>query len=85
MAVLGLTTWVAMCKYQVMDDEAHDKWLDIDEAVACLRPRGVNITRKSLYSNVSRYRQPRSYKIRGRLRFNISDLDEWIASITKER
>jgi predicted DNA-binding transcriptional regulator AlpA len=62
-----------------------DKWLTIDEAVEYIRGRGISITRQSLYTRVSRYKQPRSYKIGKRLRFTISDLDEWIASITKER
>jgi predicted DNA-binding transcriptional regulator AlpA len=64
-------------------DDTFEKWLDIDQALEYLHERGVQITRSSLYSNVSRYRQPRSYKIR--LRFKISDLDDWIRSITKDR
>jgi predicted DNA-binding transcriptional regulator AlpA len=62
-----------------------DKWLDIDEAVAYLRSKGVAITRGTLYTNVSRYNKPKSYKVGKRLRFKISDLDDWIDSITRER
>jgi predicted DNA-binding transcriptional regulator AlpA len=64
-----------------MDEE----WLTLDEAVGYLRLKGVKITRKTLYSNVSRYKQPKSYKIGKALRFKRSDLDAYIASITKER
>jgi predicted DNA-binding transcriptional regulator AlpA len=64
-----------------MDDE----WLDIDEAVAYLRSKGVKITRKTLYSRVCRDKQPKSYKIGKALRFKRSDLDDWIKSITRER
>ena len=60
-------------------------WLEIDEAIAHLRTRGVHITRKSLYSQISRYKLPKSYKISGRLRFRVSDLNAWADSITKER
>jgi predicted DNA-binding transcriptional regulator AlpA len=63
----------------------NDEWLDIDQAVEYLRSKGVKITRKTLYSNVSRLKQPKSYKIGKALRFKVSDLDDWIASITKER
>ena len=56
------------------------------EAVAYLRSNGVTTTRGSLYTSVSRYKKPKSYKLGPRrLRFKIADLDEWIASITKER
>jgi predicted DNA-binding transcriptional regulator AlpA len=68
-----------------MDDQSHDKWLDIDQAVAYLRSRGVKITRKTLYSNVSRYKQPKSYKIGRALRFRLFDLDAWIDEITRVR
>jgi predicted DNA-binding transcriptional regulator AlpA len=68
-----------------MDDQSHDKWLDINEAVAYLRSRGVKITRETLYSNISRYKKPKSYKIGGALRFKSSDLDAWIDEITMER
>jgi predicted DNA-binding transcriptional regulator AlpA len=68
-----------------MDDQSHDKWLDIDEAVAYLRSRGVKITRKTLYSIVSRYKKPKSYKIGGALRFKLFDLDAWVDEITSER
>jgi predicted DNA-binding transcriptional regulator AlpA len=64
-----------------MDDE----WFDLDGAVAYMRSKGVKITRKTLYSNVSRFNKPKSYKIGKALRFKRSDLDGWIASITKER
>jgi hypothetical protein len=36
-----------------MDDECPGDWLDMDGAVAYLRSKGVKITRKTLYSNVS--------------------------------
>jgi predicted DNA-binding transcriptional regulator AlpA len=68
-----------------MSDPAPDRWLDIDEAVAYLRSKGVKITRQSLYTSISRHKKPRSYKIGKALRFKISDLDDWIDSITKER
>jgi predicted DNA-binding transcriptional regulator AlpA len=68
-----------------MDDECLDDWLDLDGAVAYLRSRGVKITRKTLYSNVSRYKKPKSYKIGSALRFKRPDLYDWIDSITKER
>jgi predicted DNA-binding transcriptional regulator AlpA len=64
-----------------MDDE----WFDIDGAVVYLRYKGVKITRKTLYSNVSRYKLPKSYKIGKALRFKRSYLDAWIDSITRER
>jgi predicted DNA-binding transcriptional regulator AlpA len=76
---------VALCKDPFTDDQSYDRWLDIDDAVAYLRSRGVKITRKTLYSNVSRYKKPKSYKIGGALRFKISDLDNWIDEITRER
>jgi predicted DNA-binding transcriptional regulator AlpA len=62
-----------------------DEWFDIDQAVAYLRSKGVKITRKTLYSNVSRYKKPKSYKIGKALRFKQSDLDDWLNEITKER
>ena len=68
-----------------MDDAPPDTWLDIDQAVTYLRSQGVKITRKTLYSNVSRFKTPKSYKIGKALRFKRSDLDDWIDSITKER
>jgi predicted DNA-binding transcriptional regulator AlpA len=68
-----------------MDDQSHDKWLDIDQAVAYLRSRGVKITRKTLYSNVSRYKKPKSFKIGRALRFRLFDLDAWIDEITRVR
>jgi predicted DNA-binding transcriptional regulator AlpA len=68
-----------------MSDCSPDRWLDIDEAVAYLRSKGVKITRGTLYTNVSRYKKPSCFKIGKALRFRIADLDEWIASITKER
>jgi predicted DNA-binding transcriptional regulator AlpA len=74
-----------MCIDTAMLDNQPDKWLDIDQAVAYLRSRGVKITRKTLYSNVSRYKKPKSYKIGRALRFKISDLDDWIDEITRER
>ena len=80
-----MTTHIATCNDAVMLDTPPDKWLDIDEAVAYLRSRGVKITRKTLYSNVSRYKKPKSYKIGGALRFKVSDLDAWIDEITRER
>lgn len=76
---------MALCKDPFMDDQSYDRWLDIDDAVAYLRSRGVKITRKTLYSNLSRYKKPKSYKIGGALRFKISDLDNWIDEITRER
>ena len=69
----------------IMSDPTDDTWLDIDEAVAYLRSKGVKITRKTPYSNVSRYKQPKSYKIVKALRFKVADRDAWIASIIKER
>jgi hypothetical protein len=63
----------------------HEKWLNFVQALEYLRSHGVPITRRSLYSNVSRYRQPKSYKIRGQLRFTITDLDAWIDANTRER
>jgi predicted DNA-binding transcriptional regulator AlpA len=69
------------CHLLRMDDE----WFDLDGAVAYLRSKGVKITRKTLYSNVSRYKKPKSYKIGKALRFKRSDLDDWIDEITKER
>jgi predicted DNA-binding transcriptional regulator AlpA len=74
-----------MCNDVVMLDNLPDEWLDIDEAVTYLRSRGVKITRTTLYSNVSRYKKPKSYKIGKALRFKISDLDAWIDEITRER
>jgi predicted DNA-binding transcriptional regulator AlpA len=68
-----------------MDSIVPEPWLDMDEEVAYLRSIGVKITRKTLYSNVSRLKQPRSYKIWRALRFKRSDLDDWIDSITRER
>jgi predicted DNA-binding transcriptional regulator AlpA len=62
-----------------------DRWLNIDEAVEYIRGRGIPITRQTLYTRVSRYKQPKSYKIGKALRFKISDLDDWIESITRER
>jgi predicted DNA-binding transcriptional regulator AlpA len=79
-----LTTHIVMCNDMVMLDNLPDKWLDIDEAVAYLRSRGVKITRTTLYSNVSRYKKPKSYKIGRALRFKVSDLDAWIDEITRE-
>jgi predicted DNA-binding transcriptional regulator AlpA len=67
--------------FAIMDD----KWLNIDEAVAYLRSKGVQITRKSLYTQVSRWRKPKSYKIGNALRFKASDLDEHAERITVER
>ena len=61
------------------------KWLNIDEAVQYIRGRGIPITRGTLYTNVSRKNQPRSYKIGRALRFKISDLADWIDSSTRER
>jgi hypothetical protein len=49
---------LTLCKELVMDDQSHDKWLDIDEAVAYLRSRGVKITRTTLYSNVADTKGP---------------------------
>ena len=83
--LLLLTTRVTVCFYPVMSDPAPDKWLTIDEAVEYLRSKGVTITRGTLYTNVSRYKKPKSYKIGKALRFKIPDLDEWIVAITKER
>jgi predicted DNA-binding transcriptional regulator AlpA len=62
-----------------------DKWLNINEAIEYLRSKGVNITRGTLYTNVSRYKKPRSYKIGRALRFKQSDLDAYVDEITKER
>jgi predicted DNA-binding transcriptional regulator AlpA len=66
-------------------DDTYPIWLDIDQALEYCRSKGVQITKRSLYSELSRHKKPRSYKIRGRLRFKISDLDDWIDSITRER
>jgi predicted DNA-binding transcriptional regulator AlpA len=68
-----------------MSNLAPDRWLNIDEAVEYIRGRGIPITRQTLYTRVSRYKRPKSYKIGKALRFKISDLDEWIDSITRER
>jgi predicted DNA-binding transcriptional regulator AlpA len=68
-----------------MDEEWLGEWLDIDQALAYLRSRGVKITKTTLYSDVSRIKKPRSYKIKGALRFKRSDLDAWVDEITKER
>jgi predicted DNA-binding transcriptional regulator AlpA len=62
-----------------------DTPLNIDEAVAYLRARGVKVTKKSLYSQVSRTKKPRALKIGRSLRFTIQDLDDYIKSITMER
>ena len=62
-----------------------DKPLDIDEAVTYLRGKGVKVTKQSLYSQVSRFKRPKAYKIGRALRFNTSDLDEHVNSITTER
>ena len=62
-----------------------DKWLNIDEAIEYIFGMGIPITRNTLYTRVSRYKQPKSYKIGKALRFTISDLDDWIDSITRER
>jgi hypothetical protein len=53
-----------------------NKLLDIDEALAYLRERGVKITKKSLYSQLSRFKKPRALKIGRNLRFTAADLDE---------
>jgi predicted DNA-binding transcriptional regulator AlpA len=66
-------------------DDTFEKWINVDQTLEYLNQRGVQITKSSLYSHISRYKLPRSYKIRGRLRFKISDLDDWIRSITKDR
>jgi hypothetical protein len=68
-----------------MDEEWLGEWLDIDQALTYLRFRGVKITKKTLYSDVSRIKKPRSYKIKGALRFKRSDLDAYVDEITKER
>jgi hypothetical protein len=68
-----------------MDDDWLGEWLDIDQTLAYLRSRGVKITKTTLYSDISRIKKPRSYKIKGALRFNRSDLDAYIDEITKER
>ena len=68
-----------------MLDTPQDQWLNIDEAVAYLRSKGVSITRNTLYTNVSRNKKPKSYKIGRALRFKRSDLDAWTDEITKER
>jgi hypothetical protein len=62
-----------------------NKFLDIDEALAYLRERGVKITKKSLYSKLSRIKKPHAKKIGVNLRFTSVDLDEYILSITTER
>ena len=74
-----------MCNDTAMSDHSPDKWLDIEQAVAYLRSRGVKITRTTLYSDVSRYKKPKSYKIGRALRFRLFDLDAWIDEITRER
>jgi hypothetical protein len=66
-------------------DYSEPVWLTIDEAVDHLRTRGVRTTRSSLYTIVSRYKTPKSYKIGRALRFKIPDLDDWVVSITRER
>jgi predicted DNA-binding transcriptional regulator AlpA len=62
-----------------------DKPLDIDETVAYLREKGVKVTKKSLYSQVSRRKQPRALKIGRALRFTIGALDDYVQSITTDR
>jgi predicted DNA-binding transcriptional regulator AlpA len=62
-----------------------EKWLNIDEAVEYIRSRGIPITRSTLYTKVSRDKKPKSYKFGKALRFKISDLNNWIDSITIER
>jgi predicted DNA-binding transcriptional regulator AlpA len=62
-----------------------NKPLDIDEAVAYLRAKGVKITKKSLYSQISRIKRPRAFKIGRALRFDVADLDDHVRSITTER
>jgi hypothetical protein len=62
-----------------------DEWLDIDQAVAYLRAKGAQITKWSLYTQVSRIKKPTSYKIGRALRFKPPDLDEYVISITKKR
>ena len=62
-----------------------DEWLDVDEALTHMRAKGLQITKKSLYTSVSRFKRPKSYKIGRRLRFKKSDLDAHIASVTTVR
>jgi hypothetical protein len=62
-----------------------DKPLDVDQALAHLREKGVQITKKTLYSIVSRFKRPKAKKIGGRLRFEVPDLDEYVIFITRDR
>jgi predicted DNA-binding transcriptional regulator AlpA len=62
-----------------------NKLLNVDEALAYLRERGVKITKKTLYSKLSRNNKPHALKIGRELRFTTDDLDDYIVSITKER
>jgi predicted DNA-binding transcriptional regulator AlpA len=59
--------------------------LDVDEAIVYLRERGVKITKKSLYTQISRVKKPRALKVGRSLRFTTEDLDDYIRSITRER
>jgi hypothetical protein len=62
-----------------------DTPLNIDEAVAYLREKGVKVTKQSLYSQISRFKKPKALKIGRALRFTIADLDNHVKSITTER
>jgi hypothetical protein len=62
-----------------------NKPLNVDEALAYLREKGVQITKKTLYSIVSRFKRPKAKKIGGRLRFEVPDLDAYVVSITRDR
>jgi hypothetical protein len=76
---------IDMIHHLVLCAQDGDEWLNIDEAVAYMRSKGVKITRGTLYTRVSRLKKPKSYRIGRALRFKKSDLDAYVASITKER
>ena len=59
------------------DDEDEEPLLDIDEALAYLKAKCFRITKSSLYSAINRGDGPVHTKIRKRLAFRKSDLDQW--------
>jgi predicted DNA-binding transcriptional regulator AlpA len=62
-----------------------NKPLNVDEALAYLKEKGVQITKKTLYTIVSRFKRPKAKKIGRALRFEVPDLDDYVASITRDR
>jgi hypothetical protein len=61
----------------VADDDDEEPLLDIDQALAYLNSRIFLITKSSLYSDCTRGKGPVHTKIRKRLFFRQSDLDQW--------